>query len=89
MAADCEECRSIMKELSAAYQEVLACPELRDAFLASCRLIGGTESDVLEAEDAFAKARGKSSPRINSAIRRMSAHMLRTGHRLPNLASLK
>jgi hypothetical protein len=89
MAAGCDECRSIMQELSAAYREALASPEIRDALIACRKMIGGTESDVVDAEDAFAKARGKSSPRIRNAISRMYAHMVRTGHRLPNLASLK
>ncbi len=79
----CNECLAIAQELHAAYHEMFSDHELRDAWLAGNKLMGGTDEDVLRAEELFPKSQIKSSPRIGIAIKRKLTHEALTGHRLP------
>lgn len=59
--AECDECRAIAEELSAAYAEVWMSitPEVRDAMLAARRavlgMVGGAEEDAERAEEVLGK----------------------------------
>jgi hypothetical protein len=85
MKTACDECNAIAREILDAFQEtwLSAGQELRDAWAAIYKLRGGTEEDVLRAEELLRNARGKCSPRIGDAIRKRLMHEARTGHRVP------
>jgi hypothetical protein len=78
----CEECKAIAQQLRQAWPEtwLSAGPELRQAWVARSKLRGGTEEDVLRAEELFLKAQRQSSPRIGNAIRRKLSHQAVSGH---------
>jgi hypothetical protein len=81
----CQECRAIAHDIRNAYLEtwLTAGPEFRDAWLAASKLMGGTEDDVLRAEELFPKAQLKGSPKIADALRRKFVHEAVSGHKVP------
>ena len=85
MSNPCKECLAIAQDLADAYRQIFSDQDLREAWLAARRMAGGTEDDVLRAEELFAKARAKGPSKIGAAMSRMYTHQVRTGHRLPNV----
>ena len=96
---DCDECRALAQDLRVAYAE--ACNDLavRDAWLATHKMIGGTEEDAQRAEEllkALPQAerydtripQGLSlvNPKLREVFRNLALHFVRTGHtvRLPD-----
>lgn len=81
----CGECREIAAEIIHSYQETWASADqsLREAWEARNKLIGGTEEDVLRAEEVFPKAKPTTNSAIGRAILRKLAHEAMTGHKVP------
>ena len=82
---DCRECREIADEIIRSYEEAWGSADqsLLDAWEARNNLIGGTEEDVLRAEELFSKIKPNTSAAIGLAILRKFAHEGMTGHRVP------
>ena len=100
-ADECHECRAIAQDLRDAYADVWASSDqaVRDAWLATRKMIGGTEEDAQRTEEllkALPQAarhdtcipQGLSlvNPKLREAFRNMALHFARTGHsvRLPD-----
>ena len=96
---DCDECRALAQDLRDAYADACSDPAVRDAQLATRKMIGGTEEDAQRAEEllkALPKAerygtsipQGLSlvNPKLREVFRNMALHFARTGHsvRLPD-----
>jgi hypothetical protein len=81
----CAECRSIAREMAEAYAEAWHSggDRFRTVLAARNGLFGGTEEDVVRAEEAFAQAPSVGSAGIRDAIRKWYLHVARTGHRWP------
>jgi hypothetical protein len=89
---ECEVCRALAQDLRDAYADVWASSDqaVRDAWLATHKMIGGTEEDAQRAEEllnALPQARipqGLSlvNPKLREAFRNMALHFARTGHRV-------
>jgi hypothetical protein len=95
---ECGVCRALAQDLRDAYTDVCSDPAVRDAWLATHKMIGGTEEDAQRAEEllkALPKAerpdkripQGLSlvNPKLREVFRNMALHFTRTGHsvRLP------
>jgi hypothetical protein len=93
----CDECRAIAQDLRDAYADVWASSgqAVRDAWLATHKMIGGTEEDAQRAEgllkalpqperyDArIPQAASPVNPKFHEAFRNMFLHFTRTGHRV-------
>ena len=98
-AEECEECRAIAQDLRDAYADAWASSDqaVRDAWLATRRMIGGTEEDAQRAEELLKalpqaeryKARipqslSPDNPKYREALLNMFLHFARTGHRVPS-----
>jgi hypothetical protein len=82
--ASCSECEAIAQELGEAYAEtwIAADQPSRDAWLAMRSLIGGSEDDVVRAQETIPGARFREPLRISQALRRKLSHEARTGHKV-------
>ena len=56
--------------------------ESRDAWIATYKLIGGTEEDSVRAEQLVSAAQFRDPLRINQALSRKLAHEARSGHKV-------
>jgi hypothetical protein len=96
---ECDVCRAIAQDLRDAYADVCSDPAVRDAWLATHKMIGGNEEDAQRAEEllkALPKAerydtripQGLSlvNPKLREVFRNMALHFARTGNsvRLPD-----
>jgi hypothetical protein len=74
--AACKECEAIALELREAYADawISSDEESRDAWIATYKLIGGTEEDAVRAEQLAPSAEFSEPLRINRAIHRKFAH---------------
>jgi hypothetical protein len=81
----CGECIAIADEIIRSYREAWASADqaFRDTWEARNKLIGGTEEDVLRAEELFPKAKPIRSGRTGQAVLRKLAHEAMTGHKVP------
>jgi len=97
----CQECHSIAEELAAAYADLWASSDqaFKEAWIATYKMIGGTEDDAERAEeilggfrsDPLAKLNpdihmgyaGAGSVRIRDAVLRKCKHQVLTGHKVP------
>jgi hypothetical protein len=92
---ECDECRALAQELRDAYDDAWASSDraFRDAWLASYRIIGGTEDDVQRFEELLAALPREEMysariprgffprfPRCRDAFGKMALHFARTGH---------
>ena len=90
---ECDVCRALVQDLLDAY--VSSDQAVRDAWLATRKMIGGTEEDAQRAEEllkALPQAerydtripQGSSlvNPKFREAFRNMARHFARTGHRV-------
>ena len=84
-AVTCAECREIAEEILRSHCDLWISGDqaFRDAWLARNRLVGGTEEDVLRAEELFPKARTNPSPAVGRAVMRKLADEALTGHKVP------
>jgi hypothetical protein len=95
----CDECRALAQDLRDAYADACSDPAVRDAWLATYKMIGGTEEDAQRAEEllrALPQAErydpgiplglSQVSPKLREVFRNMALHFARTGHsvRLPD-----
>ena len=82
--AFCRECDAIAEELHAAYGDAWTSGDqaFKDAWVATYKMIGGTEEDAARAEELIPKARPQDPSRINLALNRMFAHQARSGHKI-------
>jgi uncharacterized protein YfkK (UPF0435 family) len=82
--ASCHECEAIAQELGEAYAEAwTSCDQAsRDAWVAMYELIGGTEEDVVRAEELISHARFQDLRRLHQTLRRKLAHEGRSGHKI-------
>jgi hypothetical protein len=82
--AACKECEVIALELREAYADawISSDEESRDAWIATYKLIGGTEEDALRAEQLVSAAQFRDPLRINQALGRKLAHEARSGHKV-------
>jgi hypothetical protein len=69
MDATCTECETIALELCEAYADawIFSDQESRDAWIATYKLIGGTEKEALRAEELVSSAQFRDPLRINQA----------------------
>jgi hypothetical protein len=96
---DCHECRALAEDLRDAYADACSDPAVRDAQLATRKMIGGSEEDALRAEELLKALppteryeagipQGLSlvNPKLREVFRNMALHFARTGHsvRLPD-----
>jgi hypothetical protein len=81
----CQECEAIVQELRDAYADAwsFSGQESKDAWVATYKMIGGTEEDATRAEDLAPAAQFREPLRINRAIHRKFAHEARSGHKVP------
>jgi hypothetical protein len=90
---NCDECRALVQDLRDAYADACSDPAVRDSWLATHKMIGGTEEDAQRAEEllkALPKAekygtgipQGLSlvNPKLREAFRDLALHFARTGH---------
>jgi len=90
---DCDECRALAQDLRDAYADASSNPAVRDAWLATHKMIGGTEEDAQRAEEllkALPQAETydpripptlfRDNPRFLEVIGNISLHFARTGH---------
>jgi hypothetical protein len=91
----CAVCRALAQEIRDAYADVWASSDqaVRDAWLATHKMIGGTEEDAQRAEDLL-KALPQTerydgrvpqgislvNPKLREAFQNMALHFARTGH---------
>jgi hypothetical protein len=97
---ECDECRALAQDVRDAYADIWASSDqaVRDAWLATHKMIGGTEEDAQRAEELL-KALPQTerydtripglplvNPKLQEAFRNMAIHFARTGHtvRPPN-----
>ena len=82
--AACKECEAIALELREACADawISSDEESRDAWIATYKLIGGTEEDSVRAEQLVSAAQFRDPLRINQALRRKFAHEARSGHKV-------
>ena len=82
--ASCHECEAIARELGEAYAEAwISCDQAsRDAWVAMYQLVGGTEEDLLRAEELISHARFQDLRRLHRALRRKLVHEARSGHKI-------
>jgi len=96
----CHECRSIAEEIAAAYADLWVSSDRRfkDAWIATYKMIGGTEEDFTRAEEILGPFRAASLPQLNfasdetmygtvsarirEAIMRKCEHQALTGHKI-------
>jgi hypothetical protein len=96
-AEECEECRAIAQDLRDAYADAWASSDqpVRDAWLATRQMIGGTEEDAQRAEELLKalpqaerynvripQSLSPHNPKYREAILNMARHFARTGHRV-------
>jgi hypothetical protein len=92
---ECDECRALAQDLRDAYADVCSDPAVRDAWLATHKMIGGTEEDAQRAEELLkalpqagaydpriSPALFHDNPKFHAVIRNMTLHFARTGHRV-------
>lgn len=100
-SSDCDVCRALAQDLGDAYADVWASSDqaVRDAWLATRKMIGGTEEDAQRTEELL-KALPQAerydtcipqglflvNPKLREAFRNTALHFARTGHsvRLPD-----
>jgi len=83
----CHECRSIAEEIAAAYADLWVSSDRRfkDAWIATYKMIGGTERAASLPQLNFASDEtmyGTVSARIREAIMRKYEHQALTGHKI-------
>ncbi len=80
----CHECMAIARELGEAHSDAWTSSDKasRDAWLATYKLIGGTEEDVARAEELIPFARLQDPLRINRPLLKKFAHEARSGHKI-------
>ena len=96
---DCDECRALAQDLRDAYADACSDPAVRDAWLATHKMIGGTEEDAERAEEALKalpqagrydtripQGLSQLNPKLREVFRNLALHFARTGHtvRLPD-----
>jgi hypothetical protein len=99
-ADECDECRAIAQDLRDAYADAWASSDqaVRDAWLATRKMIGGTEEDAQRAEELLKalppaesynaripQSLSPDNPKYREALLNMFLHFARTGHRVPSL----
>jgi hypothetical protein len=92
---DCDECRGLTQDLRDAYADFWASSDqaVRDAWLATHKMIGGTEEDAQRAEELLkAVPQGETydprnppalfrdNPKLLEVIRNVNLHLSRAGH---------
>jgi hypothetical protein len=90
---DCDECRALAQDLRDAYVDASSDQAVRDAWLATRKMIGGTEEDAQRAEQLLKPLpqalrydtripQGLSlvNPKLREVFRNMALHFARTGH---------
>jgi hypothetical protein len=90
---DCDECRALAQDLRDAYVDASSDQAVRDAWLATRKMIGGTEEDAQRAEQLLKPLpqalrydthtpSGLSlvNPKLREAFRKLFLHFARTGH---------
>jgi hypothetical protein len=92
---ECDACRALAQDLRDAYADFWASSDqaVRDAWLATHRMIGGTEEDAQRAEEllrALPQAESydprippalfRDNPKLREVIRNMNLHLAHTGH---------
>jgi hypothetical protein len=83
--ASCDECAAIAQELSEAYEDAWRSGDetFRDGWVATYKMIGGTEDDVAQAEALLPTTQLRKDPlRINHVIERKFVHEARSGHKI-------
>ena len=80
----CKECEAIALELREAYADAWISSDQgsRDAWIATYKLVGGTEEDAVRAEELVSSAQFRDALRVKQAIRRKFAHEARSGHKV-------
>jgi hypothetical protein len=83
----CDECKAIAQELWEAYADTWISSDQasRDAFVATLKLIGGTEDDAAQAEVLIPHVRIQASisERTRRGLSNKFAHEARSGHNVP------
>jgi formiminotetrahydrofolate cyclodeaminase len=80
----CKECEAIALELRDAYADawISSDEESREAWIATYKLIGGTEEDAIRAKELASAAQFRDPLRINQVFLRKLAHEARSGHKV-------
>jgi hypothetical protein len=83
--ASCDECEAIARELDEAYLEAWISSDqtTRDAWIATYKLIGGTEEDAARADELIPRARIRNPLRIRQALVKKFTHEARSRHKVP------
>lgn len=92
---ECDVCQALAQDLGDAYADFWASSDqaVRDAWLATHKMIGGTEEDAQRAEELLSAlpqaetydprippALFRDNPKFLEVIRNMNLHLARTGH---------
>jgi hypothetical protein len=92
---DCDVCRALAQEIRDAYADLWASSDqaVRDARLATHKMIGGTEEDAQRAEDLLKalpqterhdpripQGFSRVNPKLREVFQNMALHFTRTGH---------
>ena len=82
--ASCEQCAAIARELGEAYADAWLYGDqaFKDAWLATYKMIGGTDEDAARAEELCLEAASPVSARIKQALLNKLAHEARSGHKI-------
>jgi len=80
----CMECEAIAQELREAYAEAWTSSDQasKDAWIATYKMIGGTDDDAVRAEELVSAAKSREPRRINQVLCRKFAHEVRSGHKV-------
>jgi hypothetical protein len=91
----CDACRALAQEIIDAYADLWASSDqaVRDAWLATHKMIGGTEEDAQRAEELLKalpqtgthdtripQGFSQRNPKLREAFQNMALHFARTGH---------
>jgi len=90
---DCDECRALAQDLRDAYADASSDPAVRNAWLATQKMIGGTEEDAQRAEQLLKplpqagrydtripQGLSQINPKLREVFRKLALHFARTGH---------
>src|ERR1700756_627564 len=91
VSVTCADCSAIARELAQAYKDTWKSSNSKSkaAWIATYRMIGGTEADVKLAEKLIPVASFQDPSPVQQALRKKWRHQSRTGHKVPRVSEIE